>query len=58
MVRTLLAVELHDMSIDDLPASTQLSPRKCPHCGRPSDFEDEETGVEALPREAVLKLVR
>jgi hypothetical protein len=47
------------VSIDDLLAGTLLSPRTCPHCGRPpSDFEDEETVVEDRSREAVLKLVR
>ncbi len=50
---------LTDVSIDDLLASRLLSPRTCPHCGRPpSDFEDEETVVEDRPRETVLKLVR
>ena len=50
---------LTDVSIDDLLAGALLSPRTCPHCGRPpSDFEDEETVVEDRPREAVLKLVR
>lgn len=45
---------LTDVSIDDLLAGTLLSPRTCPHCGRPpDDFADEETIVEDRPREAV-----
>lgn len=48
---------LADVSIDDLLAGQWLSPRTCPHCGRPpDDFNDEETVVEARPREAVLKV--
>ena len=50
---------LTDVSIDDLLVGALLSPRTCPHCGRPpSDFEDEETVIEDRPREAVLKLVK
>ena len=50
---------LTDVSIDDLLAGALLSPRTCPHCGRPpDDFSDEETVVEDQPREAVLKLVK
>jgi len=50
---------LTDVGIDDLLAGALLSPRTCPHCGRPpSDFTDEETVVEDQPREAVLKLVK
>ena len=50
---------LTDVGIDDLLAGALLSPRTCPHCGRPpSDFEDQETVVEDRPREAVLKLVK
>jgi hypothetical protein len=50
---------LTDVSIDDLLAGALLSPRTCPHCGRPpDDFGDEETVVEDRPREAVLKLVK
>ena len=51
---------LTDVSIDDLLAGRLLSPRTCPHCGRPpeEDFADEETVVEDRPREAVLKLVK
>jgi hypothetical protein len=38
---------LTDVSIDDLLAGALLSPRTCPHCGRPpDDFTDEETVVE------------
>jgi len=34
------------VSIDDLLAGALLSPRTCPHCGRPpDDFVDEETVV-------------
>jgi len=42
---------LTDVSIDDLLAGTLLSPRTCPHCGRPpDDFVDEETIVtEQIP---------
>jgi transcriptional regulator with XRE-family HTH domain len=37
---------LTDVSIDDLLAGALLSPRTCPHCGRPpDDFVDEETVV-------------
>jgi transcriptional regulator with XRE-family HTH domain len=37
---------LTDVSIDDLLAGALLSPRTCPHCGRPpDDFADEETVV-------------
>jgi len=37
---------LTDASIDDLLAGALLSPRTCPHCGRPpDDFVDEETVV-------------
>jgi hypothetical protein len=50
---------LTDVSIDDLLVGSLLSPRTCPHCGRPpDDFADEETIVEDRPREAVLKLVK
>jgi len=50
---------LTDVSIDDLLAGTLLSPRTCPHCGRPpDDFADEETVVEDRPREAVLRVVK
>lgn len=50
---------LTDVSIDDLLAGSLLSPRTCPHCGRPpDDFADEETVVEDRPREAVLRIVR
>ena len=50
---------LTDVSIDDLLAGAWLSPRTCPHCGRPpDDFGDEETVVEDRPREAILKLVK
>ena len=50
---------LTDVSIDDLLSGALLSPRTCPHCGRPpDDFADEETVVENRPREAVLRLVR
>lgn len=51
---------LTDVSIDDLLAGRLLSPRTCPHCGRPpdEDFADEETVVEDRAREAVLKLVK
>ena len=42
-----------DVSIDDLLAGALLSPRTCPHYGRPpDDFADEETVVEDRPREA------
>lgn len=44
---------LTDASIDDLLAGALVSPRTCPHCGRPpNDFVDEETVVEDRPREA------
>jgi hypothetical protein len=37
---------LTDVSIDDLLTGALLSPRTCPHCGRPpDDFADEETVV-------------
>lgn len=37
---------LTDVSIDDLLSGALLSPRTCPHCGRPpDDFVDEETIV-------------
>jgi hypothetical protein len=50
---------LTDASIDDLLAGALLSPRTCPHCGRPpDDFVDEETLVEDRPREAVLRVVK
>lgn len=51
---------LTDVSIDDLLAGRLLSPRTCPHCGRPQveDFADEETVVEDKAREVGLKLVR
>ena len=50
---------LTDVSIDDLLSGALLSPRTCPHCGRPpDDFADEETVVEDRPRESILKLVR
>jgi transcriptional regulator with XRE-family HTH domain len=41
---------LTDVSIDDLLAGQLLSPRTCPHCGRPpDDFADEETVVTDRP---------
>lgn len=47
------------MSIDDLLAGALLSPRTCPHCGRPpDDFVDEETVVADRPREEALGLVK
>lgn len=50
---------LTDVAIDDLLAGALLSPRTCPHCGRPpDDFTSEETVVEDRPREAVLRIVR
>ncbi|HWO25261.1 MAG TPA: helix-turn-helix transcriptional regulator [Kofleriaceae bacterium] len=50
---------LIDVSIDDLLAGALLSPRTCPHCGRPpDDFVDEETVVEDRPRETMLQLVK
>ena len=50
---------LTDVSIDDLLAGALLSPRTCPHCGRPpDDFVGEETVVEDRPRETVLKSVK
>jgi DNA-binding transcriptional regulator YdaS (Cro superfamily) len=49
---------LTDVSIDDLLAGTLLSPRTCPHCGRPSDDFLHETVVEDRPREAVLRVVK
>ena len=50
---------LTDASIDDLLAGALLSPRTCPHCGRPpDDFADEETVVDDRPREAVLRVVK
>ena len=50
---------LTDVSIDDLLVGALLSPRTCPHCGRPpDDFADEETVVDDRPREAVLRIVR
>ncbi len=50
---------LTDVSIDDLLSGALLSPRTCPHCGRPpDDFADELTVVEDQPREAVLRIVR
>lgn len=50
---------LTDVSIDDLLSGTLLSPRTCPHCGRPpDDFTDEITVIEDQPREAVLTVVR
>lgn len=50
---------LTDVSIDDLLAGALLSPRTCPHCGRPpDDFADEETVVEDRPREAALRSVK
>lgn len=50
---------LTDVSIDDLLAGALLSPRTCPHCGRPpDDFVDEETVVEDRPREAARGLVK
>ena len=40
---------LTDVSIYDLLAGALLSPRTCPHCGRPpDDFGDEETVVTGL----------
>ena len=50
---------LTDVSIDDLLAGALLSPRTCPHCGRPpDDFVDEETVVEDRPREVGFGLVK
>ena len=50
---------LTDVSIDDLLAGALLSPRTCPHCGRPTDdFVDEETVVDERPRETVLQFVK
>lgn len=50
---------LTDVSIDDLLGGALLSPRTCPHCGRPpDDFADEMTVVEDHPRETVLRMVR
>jgi len=50
---------LTDVSIDDLLAGQLLSPRTCPHCGRPpDDFVDEETVVEDRPREVGLRVVK
>ena len=50
---------LAEISVDDLLAGAWLSPRVCPHCGRPpEDFEDEETVVEDGERNATLKLVK
>ena len=50
---------LTDVSIDDLLTGALLSPRTCPHCGRPpDDFTDEMTVVEDRPREALLRVVR
>jgi hypothetical protein len=47
------------VSIDDLLAGAWLSPRTCPHCGRPpDDFVDEETVVEDRPRETGLRIVK
>jgi len=41
---------LTDVSIDDLLAGALLSPRTCPHCGRPpDDFADEETVITDRP---------
>ncbi len=46
-----VVARLTDVSIDDLLAGALLSPRTCPHCGRPpDDFADEETVVEDRPR--------
>lgn len=40
---------LTDVSIDELLSGALLSPRTCPHCGRPpDDFHDEETVVAPL----------
>ncbi len=48
---------LTDVSLDDLLSGALLSPRTCPHCGRPpDDFADEETVIE--DHEATLRLVR
>ena len=50
---------LTDVSIDDLLAGALLSPRTCPHCGRPpDDFSDEETVVEEKSRNMELRLIR
>lgn len=50
---------LTDVSIDDLLTGAMLSPRTCPHCGRPpDDFTADETVVEDRPREAVLKIMK
>ena len=50
---------LTDVSIDDLLSGALLSPRTCPHCGRPpDDFTDEMTVIEDRPREAMLKIVK
>lgn len=38
--------QLTDVPIDDLLSGALLSPRTCPHCGRPpDDFRDEDTVV-------------
>jgi hypothetical protein len=48
-----------DVLIDDLLAGAWLSPRTCPHCGRPpDDFHDEETVVENEPSEVIRRLVK
>src|SRR2546422_11085984 len=50
---------LTDVLIDDLLSGALLSPRTCPHCGRPpDDFANEETVIEDRPREAVLRIVK
>ena len=50
---------LTDVSIDELLAGALLSPRTCPHCGRPpDDFADEETVVDDRPREVGLRIVK
>jgi hypothetical protein len=46
---------LTDVSIDE---GALLSPRTCPHCGRPPDDFAEETVVENPPREAMLRIVQ
>ena len=48
---------LTDVPIDDLLAGALLSPRTCPHCGRPpDDFVDEETVVVEGPHEEALEI--
>jgi hypothetical protein len=51
---------LVEIPVGELLRGEWLSPRTCPHCGRPpDDFVDEETVVEDAPRRVgVLKLVK